>query len=202
MKNRARHRRARAAARVSFCLLLGVAAGCMSSNVSAPEDTAVEQLLLSTAADRAVAGIELEACRGKTVFVDGQYLDTYRTNYLIAILRAELAAAGARLAAKAEDADLVLEPRSAALSIDGSESLLGLPQISVGAPLTGGVSLPEAPLYKKITQRAIGKLALIGRFRGEEQPSLYLGPSVGRAYYNRWWLLFLISFRTTDIEEK
>ena len=57
-----------------LCFLVASASGCMSSKISSPEQTAVEQLLLSTAADRAVAGLDFDAYDGKQVFLDTQYL--------------------------------------------------------------------------------------------------------------------------------
>jgi hypothetical protein len=60
---------------------------------------------------------------------------------------------------------------------------------------------PEAALYKRTSQIATGKLAAYG-YDHEHARLPYLGSSVGRAYYNRSRLFFLISFRTTDLEEQ
>lgn len=186
----------------SFCLLLWAASGCMSSKITSPDQTGIEQLLLGTAADRALAQIDFSAFRDRVVFVDARYLDAYRAHYVTASLRDKLGAAGAWLTDERNDAEFILEPRASALSIDESETMVGLPSISVPVPMSGGLAIPEAALYKSFKQNSIGKLAVTGYSARRDAPAISLGPAVGRAYYNRWWMLFAVSFRTTDLPEK
>lgn len=175
--------------------------GCAFSRISAPEETAIEQLLLSRAADRALSQADFSALKGRTVFVDNQYLDTYRTPYITGVVRSLMHKAGAQSVDEREKAAIILEPRSDALSIDGSESMFGIPGIPLMA-FGSGVELPELPLYKKITQVATGRFFLHAYTREHGASVLQTPPLVDTAYYNRWRLLFIISFRTTDLENK
>jgi hypothetical protein len=159
----------------------------------------VEQLLLSTAADRAIAGIPLEALKDKQAFLDTQYLDSYRSAYVIGALREALDTAGVILTEKRDDADIIIELRAPTLSIDESETMIGVPSVSFVA---GGPALPEGPLYKKTKQDSIAKLSMYSYDRRHKSPAVNLGSSVGTAYYYRWRILFLISFRTTNLEDK
>lgn len=183
------------------CLLI-CTTGCMSSRITSPEQTAVEQLLLSTAADRAVDRMSFDLLDDRKVYLDVQYLDSYRREYLTGALRDALGSAGAHLTEDRLDADIIAEPRASALSIDETDALLGIPSMAIPVPLSGGLSIPELALYKKHKQNAIGKLSVHCYDRTREQTVASIGPTVGRAYYNRWSLLFLITFRTTDLPEK
>ncbi len=180
-------------------MLMMMNTGCMTSKVTSPEHTAVEQMLISTAASRAMTGLDLNVFRGKIIFVDTQYLGSYHKEYVVGILREALMAAGVQLVEDREKARIVLEPRSAALSLDEKTSLIGIPSMQV--PLTGGLVMPELALYKKTKQMALGSLAVHGYDPNHELPPVTLGPAIGRAYYSRWWFLFSLSFRTTDIAE-
>lgn len=186
----------------SFCLLLWAAGGCMSSKITSPEQSGIEQLLLGAAADRALLQIDFQTLRERIVFVDTQYLDSYRREYITAALRHSLTLAGALLVQERDEAELILEPRVSALAIDESETMIGLPAMSIPVPMSGGLAVPEAALYKSVRQESIGKLAVTGYSVKHDEPPIRLGPGVGRAYYNRWRVLFVISFRTTDIPEK
>jgi hypothetical protein len=159
----------------------------------------VEQLLLSTAADRALSGINLDTLQGKQVFLSTPYLDCYRFHYVVGTLREALCTAGAILTDNRDDAEIVLEVRSAVLSIDETEAFIGIPSLSLGLP--GGPALPEGALYKKTRQDAIGRFSIYSYDRKKSSPVLSSN-SAGGAYYCRWRVLFFISFRTTDLEGK
>jgi hypothetical protein len=159
----------------------------------------VEQLLLSTAADRAIAGIPLVVLRDKQAFLDTQYLDSYRSAYVVGALREALNTAGVLLTEKRDDADIIIEPRAPVLSIDEFETMIGVPSVSFVA---GSPALPEGPLYKKTKQDAMAKLSIHSYDRKHKSPAVNLGSSVGTAYYYRWRILLMISFRTTDLEDK
>ena len=188
-----------ARATLATSLMMLMTAGCITSKISSPEQTAVEQMLLSTAASRALTSLDYSMFRDQKTFVDAQYLDSYRKEYVLGVLRDVLMVAGAHLVEDRENARLIVEPRSAALSLDERSALLGIPSMPV--PLTGGLVLPELALFKKTKQMALGSITVHGYDPDNEVPPFTLGPAIGRAYYSRWWFLFTISFRSTDVEE-
>ncbi len=176
--------------------------GCMTSRTTDTERTAVEQLLLSTAADRAIKQMPMTALKGKKVFFDPSNLECYDKPYVVGTIRDMLGAKGALLVNEAEQAEVLVEARSGALAIDRSDSLIGMPSVGVPIPFAGTVQLPEIALFKKITQIAEAKLALHALKTDTGEHILSTGPKSGSAYYNRWWILFIIAFRTTDVPGK
>jgi hypothetical protein len=78
--------------------LLGTS-GCTTMRQTDPARTATEQLLLSTAADRAVEYVTLAQFANKKVFLDTAYFDSYDSKYAIGAIRDALSRAGALLMA-------------------------------------------------------------------------------------------------------
>ena len=62
----------------ALCAVLAflVVVGCGFVRESYPARTATEQLLISTAADRAIGELSVADCKGKKVFIDAANLDT------------------------------------------------------------------------------------------------------------------------------
>src|SRR5438270_13541526 len=82
----------------AFLLLLALfAAGCATSDMTNPPRSVTEQLLLSTAADRAMTNGDFSIFNGKKVFVDSTYFDSYDARYVMGTIRDALSSAGARL---------------------------------------------------------------------------------------------------------
>lgn len=84
---------------------LVVAAGCTSYRVSNTARTPEEQMLLSRAADEAIAkSADFSVYAGKRVFLDVSNLECVDKPYVVDALRQALSAAGARVVDKAEPA--------------------------------------------------------------------------------------------------
>lgn len=126
-----------------------------------PVRSATEQLLLSTAADRAMKSVDLTMFAGKRVYVDGTYFDSYDAKNALGTVRDALNSAGALLAPTATNAEYVVEARSGALSIDYDQTLIGLPSTGVPIPLAGTFTIPEVALYKTQKQLSTAKIALL-----------------------------------------
>jgi len=76
-------------------LLLPFAFGCTAERASAPARTATEQLLLSTAADRAAAQPSLAIPPDTKVFVDRSYFQGYDDGYAVDAVRNQFLRPGA-----------------------------------------------------------------------------------------------------------
>ena len=74
--------------------------GCHSLKVSEPKRTAAEQLLLSTAADRGLQGVDLASLRGKKVYLEEQYFRSYDQEYILGAIRELISTNGAFLVRK------------------------------------------------------------------------------------------------------
>ena len=111
--------------------------GCTTYEITQPPRATTEQLLLSTATDRALHSVNLGIFSGQKVFLDTTYFDSYDDKYVIGTIRDALSRAGALLVTNANGSDVIIEARSGGLSTDGSTSLVGIPSFGIPVPLAG-----------------------------------------------------------------
>lgn len=178
-----------------------LACGCASTTETNPPRAATEQLLLSTATDRALTNADYSLFQGKKVYLDATYFDSYDSKYVLGAIRDALSQAGALLVAE-PNADIILECRSGALSIDASEALFGIPSTAVPIPLAGTIPIPELALFKSSRQHSYAKFALLAYGATSREHVYSSGPMLGRSYNKYYKLLGLIQWTTSDIPEK
>lgn len=175
--------------------------GCVTNKITDPARTATEQLLLSTATDRALQSPDFMIFANRKVFLDATYFDSYDSKYVLGTVRDALSRAGALLQGSAASSDIIIETRSGALSIDSSDTLFGIPNMAVPVPFAGVLTIPELAFYKSDTQDSTAKIALLA-FAKESGAHVYSsGPLDGKSYDQHYRLLF-ISWIRTDIPEK
>jgi hypothetical protein len=179
-------------------LLAALLAGCTTARQTDPQRTATEQLLISSAADRAAASITLELGSERKCFLDATNFEGIDGKYAIAAIRSSLLRKGTRFVGDRKDADTIIEIRSGALSIDRHETLVGIPSVDIPIPLAGDLGTPEIALYKSEEQDGIAKFAATaydakdGRFIDESTPPL------GRSKINRQVVL-VVSWIEDDV---
>jgi len=132
--------------------------------VSNTPRTAIEQLLLSSAVDHALAKLDLPEAAGKKVFVDFTYLQAVDAEYIKVAARARFAQIGATLVDKSEKADLIAEVASGALGTEYKTSMLGMPALPVP---NSPVATPEMLAYRTSEQTAIFKLMIFVHEKGK-----------------------------------
>ena len=106
--------------------LIGLAAGCHTIRQTDPPRTASEELLISTAADRAMTNEDFSWLKGKKIFVEDKYFESFDKGYAVSLIREHLSSAGGLLTATNDKADFIVEIRSGALSINSAETLFGM----------------------------------------------------------------------------
>jgi hypothetical protein len=112
--------------RAAFCaLLLPFAFGCTAERASAPARTATEQLLLSTAADRAAAQLSLAIPADTKVYVDRSYFQGYDDGYAMDAIRNQFLRQGLSLVDDRAQAQAIVTVASGALSTDQKSLLIG-----------------------------------------------------------------------------
>jgi hypothetical protein len=188
--------------RAWLLLLLPLLSGCLQTRMTEPPRTAVEQLLLSTAADRSLQRIHWEMFKEKKVFVDTNYFESYDRAYVLGTVRDLLSAYGALLATNANDADIIVEPRSGALSTDSASSLVGMPSLPIPIPFAGTFTTPEMYLWKSEKMFSTAKIALLAYDQKSRQHFYSSGPLTGRASHKYYKFLGYFSVTRTDIPEK
>ena len=176
--------------------------GCSTSQMTNPPRSVTEQLLLSTAMDRALTNGNFSFVAGKRVFLDNTYFDSYDAKYMMGDIRDALSRAGARMVDDMTNSDIIVQPRSGGLSIDDNETLVGVPKTAAPVPLAGAVSLPEIALYKSDTQHSIAKIALLA-YETKSRLHVYSSGGMDGKSYNKYYkVLGFLSWTRTDIPDK
>ncbi len=170
--------------------------GCATIRVTDPPRTATELFLLNTASQLAVRQLSTTALRDRKVFIDTSYLTSatqpsLEHSFLIGEVRARLLMDGVRLVSKREAAQIVLELRTAGVSADRTEFLLGIPATYIpgsGAG-TGGVAIatPELAIIKSTKQRGFTSVAYVAYWAESGELIASSGPVVGRTWRDDWW---------------
>jgi hypothetical protein len=138
-------------------VLLLTSCGCSSNRQSNTARTATEQLLISNAVDQSLNKSDFTPLAGSSVFVEEKYIDCTDKAYVLGTIRAKLMQAGAVLAAKAEDADVIMEVRSGAVGTDVSSSYIGIP----GFTAPGMIGIPDIKLITRDSQKATAKIGIL-----------------------------------------
>lgn len=176
--------------------------GCVQTKTSEPKRTAVEQLLLSRAADLAFANVDLTALKTRRVYFQEKYFESEDKAYVLGTIRNEISKAGGLLVDKPEDSQIIIEARSGALSIDSANSLIGIPEMPVPIPLAGNFVTPEVPFYKAEKQYSTAKIALFAYDTETRDHIASSGSLVGQSHNHFYRILGFIRWTSTDLPEK
>jgi len=188
---------------VCLACLLVLACGCSSFRDTYPARSATEQVLISTAADRAIEGMNSSWIRGRTIYVDASNLEAYDSAYVVQRVRSAVLENGGRLSDSRTECDAILEVASGGLSVDTGGFLLGLPSLSVPVPFGGeSLVLPEVALFK--VESRVGKAKLlfsaIDAATGAQVARVPI--SYGRATRRFLWFFLLGPFEGGDVPEE
>lgn len=186
--------------RTWLAVALPVLIGCGQVRETLPARSAHEQLLISTAADRALERLPAGMLRGKRIWLDVSNLDAYDRPYVVVALRRRLLAVGALLAKSAAEAEVVLEPASGALSINRREHLVGLPSIPLPVPFAGTpLTLPEVALFKAVYYRGRAKFIFAAYDPSTGEKAFDAPTCQGDSLSAFWWLLLFGPFEAGDL---
>ena len=141
-------------------IVLPIVVGCGVTRTSDSKRTATEQLMTSSAIERAVAQVDCRPLAGRRVFLDASFMDDVGDGkYLVSTLRHQLLASGCLLADKSENADVIVEARAGAIGTDRSDLVLGVPGTTVS--IKGNeITTPDVALAKRSEQRGVAKISL------------------------------------------
>ena len=176
-------------------LALGVGGACTTERiVTNSVRTAMQQLVVSEATDRALAKLRWPSFPGRRVFVDARApTGPEEQLYLRSAAERELVLRGATVAPKRGHADLVAVVIAGALGTEQSTKFLGIPQMqSVLLP----IPVPEVGLFKSKRQEGFARVETMF-FEPHEKRALYHdGPRNGNAYWTEFSILLLGFYRT------
>lgn len=172
---------------------------CSIARETEPARSATEQLLFSAAMDRVSEALALEIRKETKVFVEEKYVEGTDTKYLLATIRDRVLRAGGRLAPSREAADLVLEPRVGAASLDRKTLLLGIPGFPIPVPLAGPIEFPELALFKRDRQQGVVKLAMTSYDAKTGALHQSTDPVFGFSERTDWVALLFISWQDNNL---
>ena len=192
---------------LGLILLLGSAAGCVNKQrMTEPIRSVGEQLLFSTAIDRALSELDLEAIgrlKGFKVYLSTVYLQTLDQEYLVGSLRDLLLSSGVLVVDDIAQAQIIVEVRSGANSLDSASVTAGIAEDqALPNPVTGApVALPELAFFKKQNNVSLTKIALVAYHADSREHIFSSGTLLGGAYDRHYQFLGLIRLRFTDVPE-
>jgi hypothetical protein len=185
-----------------FAVLAAAAllAGCTAQRVSEPLRTATEQLLISSAADRAAAQLTLDIPKDTRVFVDRQYFQGYDDGYAVNAIRAQLLRQGLALVDDRAKADAIVTVASGALSTDQKSLLIGIPQLTLPfLPIGNSVTVPEISLFKSAQDKATAKFVATGYDAKTGKVISITDPRYGFSHLTNHTVLLFFSWQTGDV---
>lgn len=149
--------------RAALILSLLLATSCTTAVQSNPQRTATEELLISTAADRAANQLALQIPKNESAYVDTSSIEGTDSKYAGATIRDSLLKHGVHLVDKKENAQTVIEARSGALSTDQKDTLIGIPGFNIPIPFAAAsLPFPKIALYEAADQEGVAQFAIVG----------------------------------------
>ncbi len=188
-------------------LLVGLATGCINKQrMTEPVRSVGEQLLLTTAIDRALSELDMEAIgrlEGVKVHISTYYLNTLDQEYLVGSLRDLFFANGVLVVDDPKEAQIIVEARSGANSLDSAKVTAGIAEDqALPNPVTGApISLPEMAFFKKENNISVTKVALVAYKTDTREHVFSSGTLLGGAYDRHYQVLGLLRIRFTDVPE-
>jgi hypothetical protein len=121
-------------------------------------------LLVSQAADNAIAQVDFSPLTGKTVFLDAGGIsdkELVDKGYVVSLVRQQLLGFGALIQDTKERAEYVVDLRVGGLSTDRHIMLVGTPAVQLPTVLPGlPTNVPEIAFLKKNDQRGVAKIGI------------------------------------------
>jgi hypothetical protein len=184
-------------------VLLSLAvAGCATQRQVDPPRTATEELLVTRAVDRSVAHLQAVFPPGSKVFLDTAYFDTdgvVLPKYTEGAVRDQLLRLGVAMVDDRKTADVVVELRTGAQSIDFSNFLIGIPSVPLPIPFAGTLQTPEIAFFKITRQTGVSKLALTAWSEKSGGLVASTGPQYGASLKKDLVVLF-VSWSDSDVK--
>ena len=192
---------------LALALLAGLTSGCVNKQrMTQPAQSVGEQLLLSTAIDRTLSELDMEAIgrlKGFKVYLSTTYLKALDQEYLIGSLRDLLFSSGVLVVDDPGQAQMIVEVRSGANSLDSATVTAGIAEDqALPNPVTGApVALPELALFKKENNVSVTTVALVAYHANTRVHVFSSGTLLGGAYDRHYQILGLLRLRFTDVPE-
>jgi hypothetical protein len=188
-----------ARAAVTFSCLLLLLSGCVTDRLTQPPRAATEQLLISSAADRAADDLKLNLPVGTKIFLDSAHFEGYDSKYALGTIEDRFLRQGMLLAPDHAHADVVVALCSGALSVDEHKLFLGIPSIAVPVPFSGPITIPEIAFFEKDRLKGVAKFAATGYGVKDGKWIASTDAQLGFSSDTHWVVLVLIGWTDKDL---
>ncbi len=172
--------------------------GCATIKESDTARTGIEQLLISTAVDRALDKIDFSPVQRAKVFVEPKHLDCVDKEYVLVALHHRLLAQNCTLTDKAEDADVQLEITSGGVGTDRQDLFIGIPEIPLAPP--SPIAIPKLSLFNRSKAMGTAKLLVIAFDSKSKQPVINSGYVLARSDFKNTTLLAAGGVQSGSVE--
>lgn len=174
-----------------FALAL-VITGCATATETHPTRTATEQLLVSRAAERAAGQFALALPAGARVFLDTSSFRGEGADYAASAVREALLARGNPIATNRSVADVVVEIRLGALSIDKTQRVIGIPRLTLPiSPNFSTITVPELSAYSRKERTGVAEFSAFAYDAATGEP-IALGARVSGVSRIRSHTMFMV----------
>src|SRR6201996_441630 len=179
-------------------VIFGLAA-CTTTNETNPARSATEEMLISTAADRAAEKLALTIPPKTPVFIDGATFEGTDSKYAMGAIRASMLKQGVYFVDDRKKAKTIIEVRAGALSTDKNSFLIGIPSFNIPVPFAStGVGFPEIALYKSDEQKGVAKFAFIGYDNKTGKMVQVEDPQYGFSHVDKQTVLVFVNWTDND----
>ena len=188
----------------AMVLVLWALGGCAVERATSPARTATEELLISSAADRAAEKLAEQIPPGLKVLLGTTSVASIDERYATAAIRDRFMRRGVILVDDKASADMVIEVRTGALSTDERSFYLGTPPIQLPAVpgvAATGIPVPSLSVFKRNQTKATAKFEAIGYDTKTGELVVATKPQYGHSEKVDWTLLFLLSWSDADYFE-
>lgn len=181
-----------------LCLFVPLVGCAVSTQITNTPRSSIEQRLLVRSLERALATLDTQQFKGKTVTVDFYGL-TPDKDFAKEFFTAWLQGQHVRTANDPKDAQLRLKVFASVLGVDQGQSFVGAPSFTV--PLMGFV-VPEIPLFKDVRHSGHSEIEIYTIDAGSGEFVDKSPPAIGEAKYDDYTILIVINFTRSDVDEQ
>jgi hypothetical protein len=184
------------ASKISILLTVILLHGCTAYRTTSPRESAEQELLIATAADRAAEALAAQVPSGLTAWIDTEALSRREHPYAIGAIQDALLRRGVKLVGDRASADAVVLPRAGMLSTEERSTFVGVPPLPL--PLAPGVVLPALSVYSQNKSDGAAKFAASVYDAKSGKLLISTEPSFGFSHQENGTVLFAFTWRKND----
>lgn len=181
-------------------LVASALGGCASAVETRPFRTATEQLLVAHAAENAAERFSITITPGARVFLNTVNFTGEGAAYAASAIREALLHRGAVLTDDKAQADVVVEVRLGALSLDQMQRVLGVPALTLPiAPNLTTVTIPELSVYSRRDRTGVAEFSAFAYDARTGRPIAVAGRIAGATTIRSHTLLMVFPWGQKEV---